>query len=128
LPSGFETVLSLAISPNFARDATLFAGTENHGLWQSTDRGTTWQRLGKTKLRQPINTILLAPDFPKQTELLVLHGGSLLASENGGKTWGSWRKDVLVGKKVSAFLAPRGFELGMPALIGLSNGTIEFVK
>lgn len=128
LPAGFEVVLSLAVSPNFTRDATLFAGTESQGLLRSTDGGKTWQRLGRSRLKNPINAILLAPDFPTRTELLVLHGGSLLTSLDSGKTWKPWPDDVLTGKDVTAILCPNGFEPGVPALIGYSNGTIEFIS
>jgi len=127
LPVGFDTILSLAISPNFARDATLFAGTENHGLWQSTDRGITWQRLGSSRLKSPVDSILLAPGFPKQPEILVLLGGLPRTSPDNGKTWTPWRKDLLNRKAISAILAPRGFGLGMPALVGSSNGTIDLL-
>ena len=40
-PSGGE-VLSLALSPNFASDSTLFAGTWGGGVFKSTDRGSNW--------------------------------------------------------------------------------------
>jgi photosystem II stability/assembly factor-like uncharacterized protein len=36
-------VLSLAISPNYASDHTLFAGMVDQGLYVSTDGGTTWR-------------------------------------------------------------------------------------
>jgi photosystem II stability/assembly factor-like uncharacterized protein len=35
-------VLSLALSPNFSVDRTLFAGLAERGLYVSTDGGTTW--------------------------------------------------------------------------------------
>ena len=124
LPIGFEAVLSMAISPDFARDSTLFAGTENHGVLQSADGGQTWNRIGKSRLKQPINAILLAPNFPKQPGLLVLHGGKLLTSADNGKTWKSWRDNVLSGKNVTAILAPYGFDNGHAALAGIEDGSI----
>jgi photosystem II stability/assembly factor-like uncharacterized protein len=36
-------VLSLALSPNFSVDRTLFAGLAERGLYVSTDGGTTWK-------------------------------------------------------------------------------------
>jgi len=36
-------VLSLALSPNFSVDRTLFAGLAERGLYVSTDSGTTWR-------------------------------------------------------------------------------------
>jgi photosystem II stability/assembly factor-like uncharacterized protein len=124
LPVGFETILCLAISPNFARDATLFAGTENQGLLRSTDGGLTWNRLGKSRLKQPVNAILLHPHFPKQTDLLILHGGKLLTSNDNGKTWNSCRKETLAGKNATTILAPQGFDNDHPIWVGLDDGTV----
>jgi hypothetical protein len=36
-------VLSLAISPNFPADRTLFAGLVERGLYTSNDGGATWK-------------------------------------------------------------------------------------
>ena len=38
-------ILTLALSPAFATDNTLYAGTEQAGLYRSTDRGASWQPL-----------------------------------------------------------------------------------
>lgn len=39
-----EPVTSLALSPNFADDGTLFATTRRQAVFRSTDAGETWQR------------------------------------------------------------------------------------
>jgi photosystem II stability/assembly factor-like uncharacterized protein len=48
-PAGTETagmtVLSLALSPNFATDQTLYAGTEAGDIFRSSDGGSSWRRL-----------------------------------------------------------------------------------
>ncbi|NIV35567.1 MAG: hypothetical protein GWN58_40785, partial [Anaerolineae bacterium] len=43
-------VLSLALSPAYAEDGILFAGTESHGLYRSQDGGRTWTRLGEERI------------------------------------------------------------------------------
>ena len=49
---GFDTdlapVLSLALSPDYARDGCLYAGTASQGLYCSGDRGRTWARIGES--------------------------------------------------------------------------------
>jgi photosystem II stability/assembly factor-like uncharacterized protein len=45
-PTEFAPVISLQLSPNYTEDGTLYAGTESHGLFVSSDRGKTWSRLG----------------------------------------------------------------------------------
>jgi photosystem II stability/assembly factor-like uncharacterized protein len=127
LPIGYAAVLSLALSPDFAEDGTLFAGTEDGGLFRSTDRGCSWQPVSEGVWTEPINSILLGPHFPVKPELLVLHGGELLFSADGGDTWEAWRTDRLAGLDVTAVLAPQGFDAGAPVLVGFSGGNIRFV-
>jgi photosystem II stability/assembly factor-like uncharacterized protein len=109
LPGGFEAVLSLAISPDFAKDTTLLAGAENYGLWRSRDGGRTWERVGKSVFAEPINAILLDPEYPRKPNSLVLQGSVLFASQDGGETWKLWREAKLAGKDITAVYAPMGF-------------------
>jgi photosystem II stability/assembly factor-like uncharacterized protein len=44
-PEDAAPILSLAVSPDFAQDQTLFAGTEGNGLHRSQNRGQSWQKL-----------------------------------------------------------------------------------
>lgn len=127
LPGGYGAVLCLALSPRFAEDGALYAGTESSGMLCSDDGGRSWRRIGQNLLTEPINSILVGPDFPVKPELLVLHGGELLFSADGGETWGAWRGERLAGLQVTAALAPRGFDDGAPVLIGASGGEIYVV-
>jgi len=125
LPVGYQAVLSLAFSPDFAQDTTLFAGTEKRGLLRSTDAGQTWVRLGRPVLSGPINGIYPGPDFSKKPVLLVLEGGILLASRDGGSTWKIWRKERLTRRDITAVYAPDGFGPKAPVLVGYVDGTID---
>jgi photosystem II stability/assembly factor-like uncharacterized protein len=127
LPIGYAAVLCLALSPCFADDGVIFAGTEEYGLLHSADRGRSWQSLGMETWAEPINSIMLSPDFPAAPELLVLHGGSLLCSTDGGSTWAPWRADRLAELDITAVLAPQGFGNDAPVLIGLADGAIMLV-
>lgn len=128
LPIGFETVLSLALSPDFTRDGTIYAGTETQGLLCSMDGGERWKQLGENIFMGPVNSVLLSPEFPKQSDIMVLNGGELLISIDGGKSWRSWRNDLLEEKDVIAILAPLGFRSGVTVLLGLMNGDILRIK
>jgi len=120
---GFEPILSLAFSPNFSTDATILAGTENQGLLCSRDGGQTWQRLGESILKDPINSIVLTQDSPGRSEILVLHGCILMRSSDGGKTWLTWQAVGLSEKEVTAIIqAPHGF--GFTVLAGCSDGDV----
>ena len=128
LPPGYKPVLSLGISPNFGEDATLCIGTEGKGLYLSRDQGSKWQRLGKKELVAPINAILLSPSYPKEREMLVLHGGELLASLDGGDRWEAWQPSASVEKEVTAILAPQGLSANQPLLVGHIDGEIRLFE
>ena len=36
-------IQAIAVSPNFAEDRTVLVGTEDMGVFKSTDGGTNWQ-------------------------------------------------------------------------------------
>ncbi len=125
LPGEFEAVLSLAISPDFAQDTTLFAGTENRGLWRSKDGGQTWECVGRSVFDRPVNAILLDPQYPRKPNSLVLQGGVLFASRNGGETWQPWREAKLAGKDITAVYAPTGFGSRARVLVGFADGIVR---
>jgi photosystem II stability/assembly factor-like uncharacterized protein len=125
---GYEPVLSLAISPNFTEDGTLYIGTEGKGLFRSTDQGGSWQRLGENELVAPINAILLSSNPFNESGMLVLHGGELLTSSDTGDSWDRWEKEGSVDKDVTAVLAPQGLHADQPLLVGYINGEIRLCE
>jgi photosystem II stability/assembly factor-like uncharacterized protein len=119
LPIGFDAILSLGLWPNFGQDGTLLAGTENNGLLISRDGGKSWHLMKKAMSAAPVNQILLSP---ASQQIFILHGGTLLASEDGGDTWRPWRWKQLANQNITAVLAMRN-----PAgslLIGSEQGNI----
>ncbi len=86
------TVLSIALSQNFSKDQTIFAGAESGELFHSVNGGTTWQEIYLGQYSPgAINCLLLTKDG----NLLVgtSHAGILLSADNG-KTWKSVLSDV----------------------------------
>jgi photosystem II stability/assembly factor-like uncharacterized protein len=82
-------IYALAVSPDFARDQTLFAATDT-GLYRSTDAGQTWQDVyGSLALPAPLPTsaIALSPDFATDDTLFAGSPGAILRSANRGQTW-----------------------------------------
>ncbi len=124
LPVGYEAVLSLALSPDFAHDGILLAGTETQGLLLSTDAGESWQCMGTDVFTEAVNAIHLASDFSARPEILALHAGTLFHSIDRGETWIPWRENILADEEVAAVLAPQGFDTGTLVLVGLANGNI----
>jgi photosystem II stability/assembly factor-like uncharacterized protein len=124
LPVGYETVLSLALSTDFAWDGILLAGTETQGLLLSTDKGESWQQVGEDVFTMAVNAVILSPDFATRQEILALQGGTLFHSADRGDTWTLWREKILANKDVTAVLAPKGFDPGVLVQIGLTNGEV----
>jgi len=57
-------IRSLAISPNYASDGTIFAGTYKGGVFKSTDGGGSWSYSGITTLLVGLLAIYPSPPPP----------------------------------------------------------------
>ena len=80
-------ITSLAVSPALASDATLFAGTEAHGVLRSTDYGDTWTPLNTGLGTLRVNALALSPAYPDDPTLFVGTRGGLYRSTDGGQSW-----------------------------------------
>ena len=123
-PTEFAPVLSLALSPGYADDGILFAGTETSGLFYSEDHGLFWKRLAEEAIAEPVNSIILSPEFPVKPELLVLLSDRLLISRDGGQSWSAWPKELTLEQNATTVLAPQGLAADAPLLVGLVEGEI----
>jgi len=80
-------VESLAVSPDFAHDKTVFAGTSDGHLHISNDSGRSWR---VTRLPAPATHIEPSPDFGEDQVLWVsTWGAGVLRSDDGGATFGN---------------------------------------
>jgi photosystem II stability/assembly factor-like uncharacterized protein len=80
-------IVSLVISPAFAEDSTLLAGTMEDGVFYSANRGTTWASWNFGLL--DLNTLCLAisPNYKQDETLFSGTGSGLFRSTNGGRAW-----------------------------------------
>ncbi|MFQ6102613.1 MAG: WD40/YVTN/BNR-like repeat-containing protein [Anaerolineae bacterium] len=123
-PTDHAPVLALALSPNYADDGVLFAGTEANGFFRSDDRGHTWTRLGQRSVTQTVNAVVVSPEFPVKADVLVMSGDTLLISRDGGESWADWKAAVNLGAGGACAAAPQGLDPGAPLLIGLVEGGV----
>ncbi len=85
-------ITRLAVSPDFARDGTLFA-LSKRGLFRSTDRGATWTPLADRyapllkDLTVTFNAVAVSPDFANDNTVLIGHSSGLWRSTDRGETW-----------------------------------------
>jgi photosystem II stability/assembly factor-like uncharacterized protein len=62
------------------------AGTEEDGVWKSTDHGKTWVAVNAGLKHPTVYVIAFAPG-DKGTVYLGTHGGGVYRSDDGGTTW-----------------------------------------
>src|SRR5262249_35885141 len=81
------TVLALALSPQFERDRTGFAGTAS-GVYRTRNGGRSW-RLVETGLDEPaVQCLAISPSFVDDQLLLAgTEADGLLRSDDAGTTW-----------------------------------------
>jgi len=88
LPAGCALASVLAISPDFERDRTLFAGIVGTGIFKSQDGGASWQPASAGLPSMGITQIAISPGFAGDRTLFAsVRTGSLQRSVDGGATW-----------------------------------------
>ena len=81
-------LLSMAISPAYGSDGTLFLGTVADGMFKSENRGESWYRTSDSSGPGGTSLIMLSPDFEADQLVLAAEvGGGLFRSVDGGETW-----------------------------------------
>lgn len=79
--------LTLAVSPAFASDETLFVGTET-GVFRSTNGGRAWREVGFPMENAPVMSLALSPDYAADG---VIYAGTenhgLWVSADQGRGW-----------------------------------------
>lgn len=80
-------ITCLAVSPNFSRDQTLFAGSLEDGLYISSDSGVSWFPWNFGLIESNIQSIAVSPSFQRDELAFAAAGGSLYRSQNSGRSW-----------------------------------------
>ena len=87
-PEASGRVLVLAVSPAFASDQTVFAGTEHAGVLKSTDGGRTWKQVNQGIYDGNVPAIAVSPGFgADRTVFAGTRTQGLFLSTDGGETW-----------------------------------------
>jgi len=60
-PNVGPDVRALAVSPDFAADQTLYAGTDGFGVFRSTDGGASWTNVGDSLYNPHVRTLSVLP-------------------------------------------------------------------
>lgn len=115
-------VTDIAIDPRGTTDRVIYIGTDNGGVWKSTDAGTTWSPKSDFEDTLTIGAVALDPANPDvvyagtgdywRSMRFAVDGSSdlaalgLLRSENGGDSWKLVGGDALRGRAVNRIVVP----------------------
>jgi photosystem II stability/assembly factor-like uncharacterized protein len=91
----------LVVSPAFATDSTLFAGTSG-GTYKSVDAGRTWTLVGRTKA---VTAIAISPDYRVDGTVFAGTRTGLYITADGGENWTSDRWPVFGSQVVVEAIA-----------------------
>lgn len=81
-PFGDDLAQAVAVSPRFETDCTVWLVTESGRLFESTDRGRTWNALPTQPPSQLINDLFALPDGT-----LLAAGAGVWQSSDRGHSW-----------------------------------------
>ncbi|MDH7485255.1 MAG: C25 family cysteine peptidase, partial [Anaerolineae bacterium] len=81
-------IQALAVSPAFASDRTLWAGTNGGGIFKSGDGGATWSAASSGLPNLDVRALAVSPNVVADRTLLAgTYGSSVFCSTNGGSSW-----------------------------------------
>ncbi len=80
-------ISTLAVSPDFVRDGTLFAGTVEDGVFRSADRGSRWSAWNFGLLDLSVISLAISPRFAADETLFAGTETGIFRSTNGGRAW-----------------------------------------
>ena len=81
-------VYALALSPGYATDHTIFAGTDGYGIFKSSDGGASWSAVNTGLTNQTVLALALSPGYTSDHILFAgTWGGGVFKSTDGGASW-----------------------------------------
>lgn len=85
---------SVAASPSYQVDGTLFVSTSGSGIYRSTDRGASWSKVGDGLDEPSIGQLAISPDYAEDGTILAAGRSSgLYMSDDRGERWRSVHLD-----------------------------------
>lgn len=87
LPKPAPFITSLAVSPGYARDRTLFVASLEDGVFRSTDGGASFISWNFGLLDYQVLSMAISPAFESDRALFIGTGSGLFTSLNAGRAW-----------------------------------------
>jgi len=107
LMQGASKMLALAVSPDYVRDRTVFAGTGWGDVLRSEDGGDTWDTLDSGTKGTAILALAVSPNYASDRTLLAGTGtAGVFRSTDGGNTWEDVNKGIPNPKVPALAISP----------------------
>ncbi len=95
-------ITCFAVSPRFASDRVLLAGTQHAGVLRSTDGGRHWRLSGAGLRTGSVLALLALPPWDDREMVLAATDDGVYHSPNGGR---AWQRAGLAGQVIQALSA-----------------------
>jgi len=117
-------VRSLAVSPDYANDGTVYACTEAGGCLESDNNGANWGKCNGISSSSTYS-VTFSPDYITDHTVYVGASGGVYKSVNSGSSWTSMNSG-LIGKGVASVAVSPDFASDNTVLIGVQyNGVFK---
>ncbi len=87
LPNPLPAISALVISPGYAEDGMIFAGTSEDGVLVSRDRGRSWAGWNFGLIDLQVLCLAISPCFGVDETIFAGTASGLFRSTNGGRAW-----------------------------------------
>ena len=99
-------ISSLALSPSFVTDQTLFAATIGAGVFRSTNAGSSWSAANSGLGELRVNAVAASPDFQADQTLFAATATGIFKTTNGAASWVHMAPDVITYTVSSIAFSP----------------------
>jgi photosystem II stability/assembly factor-like uncharacterized protein len=113
----------MEISPDFASDRTMLAGSAEDGVLISTDAGESWEQAAGPFDGAEVRALALAPDFARDGFGMATVNGGAVVTRDGGREW-SRLASVRGGAELLAVALSPDFSRDGTAVIGAAGGVL----
>ena len=80
-------VTSIALSPTFNADSTVFAASDGSGVYKSVTRGQSWDVVNSGLGNLTVRQVALSPSYASDRTVLAATDGGVFITRDGGQVW-----------------------------------------
>ena len=111
LTASYDSAKTLAISPTYDKDSTLFVGglilSGQPPLYRSTNAGETWEPVGQKQIEHSVTEIILSPTYEQDSTLFVVTSNIVYRSTDGGENWQPFERGSRIRRLNVLALSPK---------------------